>query len=82
MGSHFLNSALFKTTILSQYSTERRRWAITITVLSAISFPIASWIRVSFSGSANAVASSRITIGESFKIALASSILWVSPPDK
>ncbi len=42
----------------------------------------AAWMRASFSGSANAVASSSTTIGASFRMARASMSRCTSPPDR
>ena len=62
--------------------TVERRWAIITTVFPCISVSKPFCIWCSFSGSANAVASSRTIIGASFKMALANAIRCCSPPDK
>ena len=53
-----------------------------ITVLPCISFSKAFWIRYSFSGSLNAVASSSTMMGESLIMARAMAIRWRSPPER
>ena len=53
-----------------------------IMVFPLVSSDSAPWIRCSFSGSMLAVASSRIMIGASFRIALAMEILCFSPPER
>ena len=54
---------------------------MTMSVLSFTTSEMARSIFSSFSGSANAVASSKMTTGASFKIALASETLCRSPPE-
>ena len=68
--------------ILSAPTTVDKRWAIMMTVRPFISFVKPFWIKASFSGSANAVASSKTTIGASFNIALAKAIRCCSPPER
>ena len=51
------------------------------TVRPFVSWPIAFWIRTSLSASAQAVASSRMTMGESFSMARARAMRCLSPPD-
>ena len=69
------------TRIWSDASTVARRCAITTTVLPAVSWPMACWMSCSFSGSTLAVASSRMTMGASFRMARAMERRWRSPPD-
>ena len=71
-----------RTTILSALAMVLRRCAMTITVLPAQRAPTALWMSVSFSGSSEAVASSRRTTGASFKRARAMERRWRSPPDR
>ena len=52
-----------------------------MTVLFSINFDKAFFMITSFSGSIYEVASSSMTIGESFNIALAIDILCLSPPE-
>nr|WP_316669253.1 hypothetical protein [uncultured Propionibacterium sp.] len=54
---------------------------MTRTVLTATRALRASWMRVSFSGSSELVASSSRTIGSSLSRALAIEMRWRSPPD-
>ena len=70
-----------RTTILSAPATVRILWAITRTVLSAIRRERAVCIRVSFSTSREAVASSKRMIGAFFRNARAIEIRWRSPPE-
>ena len=53
-----------------------------MTVRPAASLLKARWMSASFSGSANAVASSSTTIGASLRIARASATRWTSPPER
>ncbi|CUP04937.1 Uncharacterised protein [Flavonifractor plautii] len=53
-----------------------------ITVRPRVSSENAFWIRASFSGSAKAVASSRTTMGASFRMALAREMRCCSPPER
>ena len=64
------------------FRTVDRRWAIINTVLPFISASKAFCIFASFSGSAKELASSSTTIGASFKIARASAIRCISPPER
>ena len=57
-------------------------WAMTISVLPSVSFDTLRWITASFSGSVYAVASSRMTMGAAFSMALAMEIRWRSPPER
>ena len=66
--------SLFQDDDLSAPTTVDNRWAIIITVRPLVRVAKAFWISTSFSGSANAVASSRTTMGASFKIARARAI--------
>lgn len=70
------------TTILSAPTTVESLWAIMITVLPAMSLSKAFWIKCSFSGSENAVASSSTTMGASEMIERAMAIRCCSPPDR
>lgn len=56
-----------RTTILSALAMVLRRYAMTITVLPAQRVPTALWMSVSFSGSSEAVASSRRITGGVFQ---------------
>ena len=58
-----------------------RRWAIAITVLPSITAWRVSWIAASTSESRAEVASSRIRIGASLRMARASAMRWRWPPD-
>ena len=71
MGALLLMRPSSNTRILSAPTTVDRRWAIMITVRPRVSSENAFWISASFSGSAKAVASSRTTMGASFRMALA-----------
>ena len=64
----------FNTMIWSAPATVRMRWAMSSTVLFFISWDREAWIRVSFSTSRDAVASSKSRIGAFFKKALAMEI--------
>lgn len=68
----------FKTQIRSASTIEDRRWAIIITVLPLDSLENASCTFASLSGSAKAVASSKIRIGAFFNMALAMESRWAS----
>ena len=70
------------TTILSAPTTVESLWATMITVLPAMSLSNAFWIKCSFSGSENAVASSSTTMGASEMIERAMAIRCCSPPDR
>ena len=70
------------TMMLSAFLIVFRRWAITITVRPAIRGLMARCTSTSFSGSSEAVASSRSTTGGSFNIARAMEMRCFSPPDK
>ena len=63
-----------------RWSSDDVRW--TITVLPAQRVPTALWMSVSFSGSSEAVASSRSTTGASFRRARAMERRWRSPPER
>ena len=89
--SCFINSSWFPssairplsiTIILSASLTVDNLWAIVIRVLFFVNYLIDLISKCSFSGSTLEVASSKIMIGASFKIALAMDILCFSPPDK
>ena len=70
-----------KTTIFSAPSTVRMRCAMIRTVFSLTSADSADCTSVSFSASSEAVASSMITMGASFRIARAMEMRCRSPPD-
>ena len=64
---------------MSAPTTVESLWAIMITVLPAMSLSNAIWIKCSFSGSENAVASSSTTMGASEMIERAMAIRCCSP---
>ena len=61
--------------------TVESRWAMTIAVRFASSDQSACWISASLSESSALVASSRIRIGASFRIARAMASRWRWPPE-
>lgn len=77
----FGHNAVGQDDYLTAPATMRIRWAITGTVLFFTRRESAVWIRVSFSTSRLAVASSRRIIGASFKNARAIEMRCRSPPD-
>ena len=70
------------TAIWSAPATVESRCAIMITVLPAMRRSNAFWMRCSFSGSENAVASSSTTMGRSARMARAMETRCASPPER